>query len=257
MQGIKGEIMFDEFIFGKDVFLKTEYSLALDSKDHWSPAGQEHQYGGFPLSIVADFWDGNDMAKCLLEKFPDKKTLLDLGTASGSCPLSMRKSGIKALGLEGQDVKHLDIDDKYLKNADLFAWKLSPEIVETCDITYPFQILNQNNEIIKFDYIISTDCFEHLRTERLPALLENIYNHLSDDGYGIFDINTGAYFELHQTVQPKEYWINLFSEKFEICNELSVMDFCYVRADIKNNRYIYKATNNEDPWKALFWVRKK
>ena len=248
--------MFDDFVFGKDVFLKTAYPLALDSKDNWSPEDQKDQYGGFPLSIIADFWDGMEMAEGLFKMFPDKRSLLDLGTASGSVPLSMRRSGMNALGLEGQDCKNLDIPERYLKDPSLYAWKLAPEIVETCDITYPFKIVDSNGDVIKFDYIISTDCFEHLRAERLPALFENIYSHLKDDGYGIFDINTGTFHNMHQIVQNRNWWKTVLSERFVIREDLAAMNFIYIRAEIKDGIYRYRGSGLLDDWKIIIWVQK-
>lgn len=248
--------MFDDFVFGKDVFLETKYPLALDSKDDWSPEEYEHVFGRFPLSIVADFWDGSDMARDLLKMFPGKDKLLDLGTATGSVPLSMRKVGMKALGLEGQPCKDLVIPVRFFKDPDLYAWTVSPEIVDTCDVTYPFKIVDNARDVVKFDYIISTDCFEHLREERLLTLLDNIYNHLKDDGYGIFDIALFAFHKMHQTVKERQWWKTLLEQKFLICEDLMSMDFHYVRASVKNGMYCPRYACHGDPLKALFWVKR-
>jgi len=248
--------MFNDFVFGQDVFLQTEYPIALDSNDDWSPEEHKDKFGGFPLSLVADFWDGTEMANGLLKMFPDKKTLLDLGTATGSVPLTMRNTEIKALGLEGLDCKNLDIPNKFLAKPDLYAWKIAPEIVDTCDITYPFQLLDSNGDQIKFDYIISTDCFEHLREERLPALLDNIYNHLKDDGYGIFDINTSGFYDMHQTVKEPVWWKDLFNQRFVVIDDLNQMDFTYIRANVKDGLYTYRHNQEPDIHKTILWVRK-
>jgi len=247
--------MYSEFIFGKDVFLKTNHPYAIDSKDDWSPPEHADQYFNKPLSLVADFWDGQYMARALLEKFPEKRTLLDLGTATGSVPFTMRNVGMLALGLEGLPVNDYDIEDYMMKTPEWFAWKRAPEIVANCDITKPFRIENNQGDLIEFDYVVSTDCFEHLITERIPILVENIYNHLSNNGYGIFEINTAQWMGIHQTCQPLEWWIGQFESRFEICEDLTNMDFKYIRSDRINGKLQYKAC--DDPYKILFWVRKK
>ena len=91
---------------------------------------------------------------------------------------------------------------------------------------------------------------------RIPILVENIYNHLSNDGYGIFEINTGTYQEIHQTVKPLEWWIEQFQNKFVICKDLTNMDFKYIRSYRINGKLFYQGTNNYDGFKQLFWVKK-
>ncbi len=212
--------MYNEFVFGKDVFMKTEFPIALDSNDNWSPPEAANQYFNKPMSILSDFWSGEEMANALLDKFPGKDTLLDLGTATGSVPLTMRmKTSMKALGIEGLPVPELGIEEYMLKDASLYCWNKAPELLATCDITKPFRIEDNEGKLIQFDYIISTDCFEHLVTERIPELVENIYNHLKDDGYGIFEINTGEFYEMHQTIKPEQWWLEQFRTKFNINDE--------------------------------------
>ena len=249
---------FDNFLFGKDIFLKTDYPYAKDSRDNWSAPEENFIFHFKPVSLVSDFWSGANFAEALLKKFSGKKTLLDLGTATGSVPLTMRLAGLDAVGLEGLPVQSYELKSYMMKDPYWFAWEVAPEIVETCDITQPFRIEDTKGEIKKFDYIISTDCFEHLVTQRIPILMENIYNHLADDGYGIFEINMVQWMGIHQTCKRERWWHNRFKKGyFEICKDLTNMDFEYVRSKRVKGDLIYRDSGEIDPGKFLIWVKKK
>jgi len=251
------EKSFDCFEFERDIFLCSTFPFTTDSKDDWSPIGCDHEYHYKPLSLVADFWSGEEMAAALLKKFPGKSTLLDLGTATGSVPLTMRETGMLAVGVDGLDVRNFDIRNYMMARPERFCWNVAPGLVTNCDITQPFSIVNQGGALVQFDFIISTDCFEHLITGRIPEMLKNVHNHLKDDGYGIFEINTGAFWNIHQTVEPKEWWMVQFREHgFEICEDLSVMDFPYVRSYLEGGKLVNRV-GDPDEFKVLFWVRKK
>lgn len=258
-----------DFVFGKDVFLKTDHPTAVDSEDGWSPPEEAAQYFNKPLSFMCDFYEGETFASALLKEFPGKNKLLDLGTATGSVPLTMRNAGMKALGLDGLDVgKNGGIDPSMLppghtsnNSADpcsaRFAWNVAPEIVDCCDITKPFRIEDASGNLVKFDFIYSADCFEHLVTERVPVLVDNIYDHLDDDGYGIFEISTGVFCHIHQTVKPLEWWKEMFATRFTIDEMRTNRDYSYTRSRMLDGQLRYISTNDVDGFKILFWVRKK
>jgi len=248
-------IHYTDFVFGRDVILKTNFPAVTDSKDDWTPIEEAYLYHYKPITLVSDFWAGDEFASALLNKFPAKQMLLDLGTASGSVPLTMRRVGMKALGIEGLPVPNFQLENYMLKDPSLFAWKIAPEIVATCDITQPFQIQDGKGNLIEFDYIISTDCFEHLKTDRIPILIDNIFMHLAGDGYGIFEINTAPWMDAHQTVQSETWWKDQFRTRFRICEQISGMDFPYVRSNRKDGVLKYK-NGVFDPGKILFWVKK-
>lgn len=255
--------MFNDFAFGKDIFLKTDYPIALDSHDAWSPPladDQPSNYYGQPLSFVCDHHSGVDFARGLLAMRPGRDRLLDLGTATGSVPLTMREVGMRALGLDGLDAGKRGVVELHMLPHDVarsrFAWSVAPEIVDCCDITRPFRIEDADGQVVKFDWIVSTDCFEHLVTDRLPVLLDNIDAHLADDGYGVFEINSGTYHHIHQTVQPISWWRDLFATRFVIDEEKMRADFTYVRSKVEGGQLMYLDGNIEE-FKSLFWVRKR
>lgn len=261
--------MYDQLAFGRDVFMKTEHPTAVDSKDDWSPEDQSELYHGMPLSFMCDFYTGERFAKELFKEFgKSKNKLLDLGTATGSVPLTMRKVGMHALGLDGLDVgkrKKITSDMLPLKHpsnegegpcSDRFAWNVAPEIVECCDITQPFRIEDRSGKVVLFDYIYSADCFEHLVTERVSTLVDNVYEHLAPDGYGIFEVNIGAFAHIHQTVQPLGWWKDQFARRFIIDEEKSARDYLYTRSKREGGELRYFHNEEVDGYKILFWVKK-
>lgn len=255
--------MFDTFVFGGDVHLRTEHPVAVDSHDDWSPPladDQPSNYYGKPLSFMCDHHSGEAFARQLLALRPGRTRLLDLGTATGSVPLTMRGAGMLALGVDGLDVgKRGEIEPHMLPHDEArsrFAWRVAPEIVDCCDITRPFRIEDAAGQVVKFDWIVSTDCFEHLVAESLPVLLDNVDAHLAEDGFGIFEINSGTYHHIHQTVRPVAWWRELFASRFVVDDERMRANFTYVRSKVEGGRLMYLDGNVEE-FKSLFWVRKR
>ena len=190
-----------QFLFDKDIFLKTDYSIALDSPDHINPHG----------GTRSDFTDGTDFAEYLLDLYPKKKTLIDLGTATGKVPLTMRETGMLSVGLEGSDTS---------QKKQLSAWREMPDIVRTCDISRPFQIIDENNNPVKFDFVTSWGVFEHIHSDRLGILWNNIVNLMHKKSIGIFNIDLGCN-EFHQSGGvPQEEWRNKLEEHFKIIEDI-------------------------------------
>ena len=209
-------------LWNKDIFLKTEYPVALDSPNHLNPYGGSQQ----------DFTDGTKFAEDLIKNFPEKKTLLDLGTATGTVPCSMRK-----------------------------VWKELPEILilETCDISRPFKIVDSLNEIVKFDFITAWSVIEHIDPKRLQILFENINFHLKETGYGIFKIDFGVN-EWHQSIKTKEEWDTLLLKYFGIDREIKEKynwHYCRPTEDeIKRELELLHTNNDIRKGGDFWWVRK-
>lgn len=180
--------------FDEEIFLKTDFEVARDSYDQAKPGGS-----------VQDFNDGYEFATELIEVFKDN-SLLDLGTATGTVPMTMRKAGMLAVGLEGCDAP---------KIRNLGAWKDYPQIIRNADISRPFEIRNQNGEIVKFKFITGWSTFEHIYTDRLDILFENIKKHLKDDGFLIANIDTDGDSERwHKTIRQWYEWREILSKHF-------------------------------------------
>ena len=73
--------MDEEFVFRKDVFLKTDYPVAVDSKDRWSPVpGIDHpslfvgvpDYYGQPVSFISDHHSGEGTCLAIASSLPEQ-----------------------------------------------------------------------------------------------------------------------------------------------------------------------------------------
>lgn len=86
----------------------------------------------------------------------------------------------------------------------------------TCDITKPFVILNDKDEKILFDVITAWEVMEHIAETDISVMLKNIALHIEQDGVFICSIATVEDVDpvtgtrWHQTVKPREWWINTF-----------------------------------------------
>jgi len=161
------------YFFNKDIFLVTQNPLAIDSKDSQYPIDS---------GCTHDFTNGTDFALDLMKFFPGKKTLLDLGTATGTVPLSMRKVGLIAVGLEGSDAP---------RQQKLGAWTEYWNITATCNIGKPFKIIDIEGNPIIFDFVTAWGVIEHIPLKDIPIVMNNILNHTNKDSIIILNIDLG------------------------------------------------------------------
>jgi len=192
--------MFSEFIWDKDIFLKTDYPIALDSPNHIDPYGGTQQ----------DKFKGDIFARQLLEKFPNRRKLLDLGCATGTIPESMRFAGMLAVGIEGSNIPQIK---------KIEAWSRCPEILRTCDISRNFEVTDLNGNHIKFDWVTMWDVLEHIHPDRLNICFNNIRKLLNRDGYAILDIGLG-FNKWHQSYFTTEKWDKILSKNFSVNNDI-------------------------------------
>lgn len=232
----------NDIIFDKDIFLETDFPVALDSPDHINPFGGTQQ----------DFTNGQEFAEYLLKLYPSKRTLIDLGTATGTVPMTMRQAGILAVGLEGSDMS---------QQKKLGAWGIMPEILKTCDISRPFWIVDDVGELFKFDYVTSWGVFEHIHPERMDMLWENIRNLMHEGSIGIFNIDLGCN-EFHQSGGvPKEEWQRRLEGHFELMREMTFDDegnfreHPYCRPSWGEREYIRREGLRFDSGRTFWWVR--
>lgn len=230
--------------FDKDIFLKTDFPVAVDSPDHWDIHGGSCHYT-----------DGEPFGKYLLQYWPEKKTLIDLGTASGSIPMTMRKVGLLSVGLEGSDAA---------KKRKIHAWELMPDIVRTCDISRPFEIVDINNKPVKFDYVISYATIEHIQTDRLKVLWQNIRNMMNADTIGIFNIDLGVNkYHLSGGWTPKMWQDELEANNFEVMHDWTFdvngnfQYHPYCHPDVNALKVIFRDKLPFYSGRTFWWVRLK
>ena len=174
----------------------TDHPVALSSLDHIYPEGTKNdnstdlKFIEESLKLFKNFW-GLDNIK-----------YMDLGCSGGQLVIDFLNKGNLALGLEGSDysLNHKRANWLDYSNKNLF----------TCDITKPFQVLF-NDEEVKFNFITAWEVIEHIVLDDLKQTFININNSLEDHGIFVGSIAQYAYFNneginLHRTCYPEIYW---------------------------------------------------
>lgn len=178
----------------------TEHPVAADSSDHKWPHGSVHDNSlnnKFNLKLYQYF-----------NYRPDLR-VLDIGCAGGAFVKSILENGYTAIGLEGSDIS------QKLQSGE---WGTIPFHLFTCDITYPFKIIDPEGKQIRFHCITAWEVLEHIPEERIGALLRNICENLELDGIFVGSVSlfpdadpiTGAVY--HVTLREKSWWIGKFAE---------------------------------------------
>ena len=182
---------------------RADKPLALDSPDHIFPWGTKEC--NFRNRLF------NRKMEALLGPRPLR--ILDLGCAGGGFVKSCLDSGHAAIGVEGSD---------YSQRIQRAEWATIPQNLCTGDITAPFTVdevddLSGVRSPARFDVVTAWEVIEHIRTADLPAVCRNVAAHLAEDGVWIMSISPiqdikGGY-ALHQTVQPRDWWLKFFSSQ--------------------------------------------
>jgi len=236
----------NEVTFDNDIFLKTDFPVALDSPDHY----EEISDG----ATLFEGWDGVEFAQYLMKLFPGHKTLIDLGTACGKVPLSMRNVGMLSVGLEGSDKG---------KNLEIGCWSIRPELIRSCDISRPFYIADKDGNDFKFDFVISYATFEHIHPDRMDILWENIKRLMHKDSIGMFNIDIGCnIYHLSGGVAQVE-WQRRIENNFELLKDLTFAedgqfrDHPYYRPTPSDR--VYAKTHNLPFYsgRTFWWVKPK
>lgn len=198
----------------------TDHAVAVDSIDHQLPRGATHDSSTNPRF--------NQKAYQLFGRNTGLK-FLDLGCAGGGLVRSFLEDGNIALGLEGSDIP---------RREKLYEWGNCPLHLFTCDITQPFTVRDKAGEELTFDLVTAWEVLEHIPSDRLSALIDNIQRHLRPGGYFIAsvdqtpDINplTGAVY--HVTLQDRAWWTHEFvSRGFRECTEHPFLTEDFVRGN--------------------------
>lgn len=182
------------------VELRCERPIADDSLDHLEPRGTARDNTHW-LPFVA---------KCEQLFSHRDVRYLDIGCAGGGLVFDFAARRHFAMGLEGSDysLRH--------KRAE---WATIPDNLYTCDVTRRFSIADRGTgQPFEFDVIGIWDVLEHLAEERLDVFFSNVRSHLSRDGLFCGTVSTREAMHSattgrnhHETVQPKDWWLNAFA----------------------------------------------
>lgn len=176
------------------ITLKTNKPIAIDSPDHLNPAGCSNDNNS-NLTYIQQI--KNYFNKPILN-------VLDLGCAGGQIVADHISLGDVAVGLEGSS--------HALNGSGISNWKkYYNKNLFLCDITEPFECIDLDKKLIKFDVIQMWDVLEHIPEQKLPQLLTNIFNHLKDDGIFLGAISQQYDPIRHISVFSKEKWTIIFN----------------------------------------------
>ncbi|MDM9646679.1 methyltransferase domain-containing protein [Rhizobium sp. S163] len=180
----------------ENIILETEHPIAYESNDHLKPDSTAE--GVFrPTRFVRN---------CIDVLGPGIRCL-DLGTGAAGLPYEWLMNGVPAVGVDGSD---------YCRRSAIGYWPILPKNLFTCDITKPFQFLDDGSAV-EFEIITMWEVFEHLAEVDLESVLKNIRAHLTADGYVLGSISLMEYNDdngnpYHVTLRPKTWWANKFRE---------------------------------------------
>jgi SAM-dependent methyltransferase len=181
--------------------LETEKPVAIDSSDHKWPHGTLYDNSTNPrfnLKLYDMFGNRPDLR------------VLDLGCSGGGFVKSVLDDGYTGVGIEGSDVS------KRLRSGE---WDTCPHHLLTSDITSRFQLYDKAGAPVTFHCITAWEVLEHIPTDKLPTLIDNIKRHLTPDGIFVASVATfaeanpviGAVY--HQTIQPQPWWQDFFARE--------------------------------------------
>lgn len=183
----------------------TGHKVAYESPDHIFPWGTKRDNTtdlGFIVEIEAHF------------RHKKIKTL-DVGCAGGQLTIDFMRRGHEAVGIEGSDynVKNGRANWPDYHNAYLF----------TADATKPYQVVSADDKPVTLDLITAWEVIEHIHPDDLDAFFTNITKHMGEDSIFCGSISTVPSTEgriLHQSVFPKEVWINeILNKHFSVIEE--------------------------------------
>ena len=146
------------------MIVNTKFEFCVDSPDFTIPIGAIH-----------DDTTDLDYIKSIEEFFDNRKlTTLELGCSGGRVVKDLVDRGHDAYGLEGTPFPMA------LKRP---AWvELYKKRLFTCDLSKPFELLNDDGENMTFDAISHWEFLEHLPPSSLDYFHARLYVHLKDDG---------------------------------------------------------------------------
>lgn len=190
----------------------TEHPIALDSNDHLKPWG-----------AIQDYGDPTNLCNYMITEWPDKKTLLDLGTANGSVVAGATFMGYDAYGIEGSDAARKGQGESEpwgiyyntrLFNADLrypfYLYKtMQGYFNRRCDIHYETYDL-----LCTFSLITAWDVMEHLTEDTIDVTMNNIARHSHRGTFFLATIqfdNVGNKL-YHHLLKHREWWLAKFAE---------------------------------------------
>lgn len=180
------------------IVIETAHPIALMSNDHLEPDSTTEGLVR-PTQFVRHCIDvlGADIG------------CLELGAGAAGLLFEYIQNGLVAIGIDGSD---------YCRKNRIGYWPLIPKNLFTCDLTYPFRLVDTTTaETVKFQLITAWEVFEHIAEIDLDQTIRNVATHLAPGGYFLGSISLLEYCDrngrpYHVTLQPRSWWKAKFEE---------------------------------------------
>ena len=220
--------------------IQTDFLYCYSSPDYFDPIG-----------AINDDTTNIEYIEAIERHFDFKElTTLELGCAGGRIVMDLAERGHDAYGIEGTP---------YPLQLGRPAWRqYYNSRLFTCDLSMPFQLLNENDEEMKFDVISHWEFLEHLPPICLNYFHARLYTHLKDDGV-IFcafspwgpTLNRDRFsdddprkthaleVQHHQSCYWREEWEELCWSKFFYCHDYSLEAKLRIDEDPSKGIYSY------------------
>jgi 2-polyprenyl-3-methyl-5-hydroxy-6-metoxy-1,4-benzoquinol methylase len=187
----------------QNVRVDREREVAFESPDHLEPWGtrrdnsRNHRF--------------NEKLYKLFSSNHGPLAVLDMGCSGGGFVKDCIDDGCFAIGLEGSD---------FSKRSRRAEWRTIPEFLFTCDVTGNFDVLSEgegnSSRRVLFNVVTCWEMIEHLTEDGIERVTANVKKHLAPGGVWIMSVSPNEEIingvRLHQTVQPREWWIQKFSQ---------------------------------------------
>lgn len=208
-----------------------EKPLAFDSPDHLVPRGTRNDNTRHPRFVRR------------AEQVLSEIRHLDIGCAGGGLVWDFSFAGHLSVGVEGSD---------FSRKEGRAEWRTIPDRLFTADVTHPFEVRDAAGERILFNLVTAWELFEHIPTDLVGDTIRNLAANMAPGAllacsiatFVDWDPATGAVF--HQTVKPREWWVERFAELGMRPREDVFSHADYVRGSGNPRSHDWDAIQNPD-----------
>ena len=178
--------------------MHSDRAVAGDSPDHLEPRGTKNDNTRHPRFV----------RRC--EELLPTIVHMDLGCAGTGLVWDFTLRGHISVGVEGSD---------YNPKEQRAEWRVIPDRLFTADICHPYQIKDRNGQRLLFNLVTAWELFEHIPTDKVDDVISHIIESMTDKALLVCsvatfvdrDAVTGTVY--HQTVKPKEWWVDRFARQ--------------------------------------------
>lgn len=172
------------------------------------PKGYQHDDGlvfdnSHPAWMLQE--DFRKLSKDILKTYPYVKKILDVGSGAGNLRYALIENN--------PDLTIITIDGNYETiNSPLI--NVDTHFILRTDVDYT--IVDDNNDIVKFDIICSFEHFEHIEPQYFDVFIENLKKHSHKDTILIASAANWKYpnSEVHCNVKSLKEWDDELTKKY-------------------------------------------